>query len=144
MKQKQTKALRHLEFVNFRVEIWEQGWGSHTVIDFWGCFYSILLLMSGYFSTLYYYSALYYYWLLRIFPLYTIILPYTIIQKVRVLEVEVKLNLLIGKDVQYFFNKYTVWHSYNRLHIKQILIFQEQSDTCMYVWRSYNLTRHFK
>ena len=27
MKQKQTKALRHLEFVNFQVEIWEQGWG---------------------------------------------------------------------------------------------------------------------
>ena len=27
MKQKQTKALCHLEFINFRVEIWEQGWG---------------------------------------------------------------------------------------------------------------------
>ena len=52
-KQKQTKALRHLEFVNFRVEIWEQGWGL------------ILLLtsgdISGDVSTLYYYSALYYY-----------------------------------------------------------------------------------
>ena len=26
-KQKQTKPFRYLKFVNFRVEIWEQGWG---------------------------------------------------------------------------------------------------------------------
>ena len=38
-KQKQTKALRYLEFVNFRVEIWEKGWGP-------GCFHSILLFRS--------------------------------------------------------------------------------------------------
>ena len=58
MKQKQTKVLRHLEFVNFRVEIWEQGWGP--VLES-----SILLLTSGDtsgdVSNLYYYSALYYY-----------------------------------------------------------------------------------
>ena len=51
MEQKQTKALRHLEFVNFRVEIWEQSWGPvlessgmfplytviplYTIIDVW-------------------------------------------------------------------------------------------------------------
>ena len=44
-------------------------------------------------------------------------------------EVEVKLTSLLVKMSSIFFNKYAVWrYSYNRLHIKQILISQEQSD----------------